>query len=173
MNGLFTLPAAAMTELKAWVRVTTGEDDDQLAGQLRAAIGMCEQFTGSLVLMREMAVVLAVRSGWIDLPPRPVRAILSVSRLDDDMPTSLTAGEYEVEIDTLGNGRVWVHPASPVDKIEVELEAGLTADWNEVPEPLRQGIVRLAGHLYLDREGTSALPAAVNALWRPFRRLSP
>jgi len=41
-----------------------------------------------------------------------------------------------------------------------------------LPEPLRQGIVRLAAHLYTVRgEAEAPPPACVAALWRPWRRL--
>jgi hypothetical protein len=45
--------------------------------------------------------------------------------------------------------------------------------WSEVPEALRQGMVRLAAHLYAhrDREEGAGPPAAVTALWRLWRRL--
>jgi uncharacterized phiE125 gp8 family phage protein len=57
-------------------------------------------------------------------------------------------------------------------RVLVRYRAGLAADWNGVPEPLRQGIVRLAAHLYGARGGTEGpAPASVAALWRPFRRL--
>jgi hypothetical protein len=39
--------------------------------------------------------------------------------------------------------------------------------------PLRQGVVRLAAHLYAERDGPElgGPPAAVTALWRPWRRM--
>ena len=44
------------------------------------------------------------------------------------------------------------------------------AEWSELDEPLRHGIVRFAAHQYRERdEGASGLPAAVAALWRPYR----
>ena len=50
---------------------------------------------------------------------------------------------------------------------------GLAADWNGIPEPLRQGIIRLVAHLYTHRDFADAgpPPTAVAALWRPWRRL--
>ena len=51
--------------------------------------------------------------------------------------------------------------------------APLADDWGEVAAPLKEGIIRFAAHLYADR-GASALrepPAAVAALWRPWREL--
>lgn len=44
------------------------------------------------------------------------------------------------------------------------------AAWDALDEALRHGIVRFAAHQYREREeGTSALPATVAALWRPYR----
>jgi uncharacterized phiE125 gp8 family phage protein len=55
----------------------------------------------------------------------------------------------------------------------VRFRAGLGADWNDVPEPLRQGLIRLVAHFYTHRDAADAgaPPAAVAALWRPWRRL--
>ena len=51
--------------------------------------------------------------------------------------------------------------------------AGLATDWDELPAGLRQGIVRMAGYLYANRDGIDAggPPSAVTALWRPYRRM--
>lgn len=47
----------------------------------------------------------------------------------------------------------------------------LADDWGEVAPPLNEGIIRFAAHLYRDREAASLRepPAAVAALWRPYR----
>jgi hypothetical protein len=45
-------------------------------------------------------------------------------------------------------------------------------DENGVPEPIRQGVLRLVAHMFTDRDGDGGEPpAAVTALWRPYRRL--
>ncbi|MEO7750897.1 MAG: head-tail connector protein, partial [Sphingomicrobium sp.] len=45
-------------------------------------------------------------------------------------------------------------------------------DENGVPEPIRQGVLRLTAHLFSARDGAGGEPpAAVTALWRPYRRL--
>ena len=42
--------------------------------------------------------------------------------------------------------------------------------WDDLDAPLRHGIVRLAAHQYRERDaGAAVLPAAVIALWRPYR----
>lgn len=47
----------------------------------------------------------------------------------------------------------------------------LASDWGAVAPPLREGIIRFAAHLYRDRDAASDRepPAAVAALWRPYR----
>lgn len=55
----------------------------------------------------------------------------------------------------------------------IGLPEGFADDWNGIPEPLRQGIIRLVAHLYTHRDAADAgpPPTAVAALWRPWRRL--
>lgn len=44
------------------------------------------------------------------------------------------------------------------------------SQWAELDEALRHGIVRFAAHQYRERdEGATPLPAAIAALWRPWR----
>jgi hypothetical protein len=50
----------------------------------------------------------------------------------------------------------------------------LADDWEEIPQALRHGAIRLAAHLYRERDGepgTATPPPSVAALWRPWRRL--
>ena len=59
-----------------------------------------------------------------------------------------------------------------VSRVVATLEAGLAADWAHLPDGLRHGILRFAA--YLHREGEAAAaepPAAIAALWRPWRVL--
>ena len=44
---------------------------------------------------------------------------------------------------------------------------------NDIPEAIRQGIVRMTQHLHDARDGADeAPPAAIAALWQPWRRLT-
>ena len=58
-------------------------------------------------------------------------------------------------------------------RIAVAYRAGLAADWPSLPEALRQGAVRLVAHLHAHRDAgdDAGPPAAVAALWRPYRRM--
>ena len=91
----------------------------------------------------------------------------------DGSASALAVGDYDVDIDAAGEGWVRLLRAVGEKRVRVSYQAGMAADPNGLPEALRHGIVRLAAHLYThrDRPEGSGLPAAVTALWRPWRRL--
>jgi hypothetical protein len=48
----------------------------------------------------------------------------------------------------------------------------MAAQQNDVPEAIRQGVLRLVAHMFASRDGDGGSPpAAVTALWRPYRRM--
>ena len=69
------------------------------------------------------------------------------------------------------NGYPTIADVRAAGAVRVTYRAGLAADWARVPEPLALGLVRLAGHLWTVRDGDAAPPAAVAALWSPWRRM--
>lgn len=161
----------ALAEVKAFLRVTRDEDDAVLTGHLRSAAGMCEQFIGQALLVRPHRETLAVARDWQRLSARPVIAINSVSGLSADGERfALASDAFAIDIDAGGGGRVRVLRPGSASRIEVLYAAGLAAHWGDLPEPLRQGIVRLAAHVHLARDtGDATPPAMVSALWRPWR----
>lgn len=154
-----------ISEAQAYVRVETGEEEALLAGLVRTASAVCEAFLNQVVIAQPFAVRVDGAGQWTALPVCPVRSI------DEVRIGSRTLGieEYEVDVDSSGTG--WVRLA-PGLRCTVAGTAGLALDQNGVPEPIRQGVLRLVSHLYTFRDsGTDAPPAIVTALWRPFRRL--
>ena len=171
--GAAPLPVP-LAEVKAFLRLAVGEEDALLAAQLRAAADLCEAFTGRALLDREVAETLAAPAGWTRLGAAPVRAILTVEALDAEGGASLLpAAAYALDIDAAGDGWVRLLAGAAAKRIRVSYRAGMAADPNGLPEALRHGIVRLTAHLYSNRDLAEAKgpPAAVTALWRPWRRL--
>lgn len=166
-------PAVSLTEAQAYVRVETGEEEAVLAGLVRTASAMCEQFTGRVLLARGFTETLAGCGEWRRLSPTPVRSIDVVETIaEDGSATVLAAGSYAVDIDSAGDGWVRMMPGLGTARLRVSGQAGMAADSNNVPEPIRQGIVRLTAHLFNARDGGGGdPPAAVTALWRPYRRM--
>ena len=163
--------AVSMAEAQAYARVETGEEEALLAGLMRTASALCEAFVGQVLVARPFEEVLPAGGQWQRLGLTPVRSIDEVAAVAADGSTvALAAGDYEVEIDSRGDG--WVRAAGGDRKLRVGGQAGMAVDANGVPEPLRQGILRLIAHLFATRDGGGGEPpAAVTALWRPYRRM--
>ncbi|MCI4589849.1 hypothetical protein MOK15_07065 [Sphingobium sp. BYY-5] len=165
--------AASLAELKAYLRIETGGEDAVLAGLLRSAATLCEQFVGQWLVARDVRETVAGDGGWQRLSARPVLGIESVAAVDaDGVSEALPVGGYAIDIDAAGDG--WVRSTRAGDRrvLAVSYRAGMASEMNGLPEALRQGIVRLAADHYLARGTESAAPpAVVSALWRPFRRM--
>lgn len=163
--------AVSMAEAQAYARVETGEEEALLAALVRTASALCEGFTGQVLVARPFEEVLPPGGQWQRLGLTPVRTIDEVALLaPEGTARVLPSGEFEVDIDSRGDGWVQVHRGG--GKIRVRGEAGMAVDANGIPEPLRQGILRLIAHLFATRDGTGGEPpAAVTALWRPYRRM--
>lgn len=172
------LAPAALAELKDWLGISQPGDDAQLSALLRAALETCEAYTGSLPLLVSAEESLdGAQGGWQALASCPVQAI---SRVEGVMPGGLRAAlpvaAYAVDLLADGTGRVRL--LAPVaGAIAVRLAAGIAPDWAGLPDGLRHGVIRLAAHGYRQRDegagaaAPAALPAAVAALWRPWRRM--
>lgn len=167
------LPAVTMSEAQAYVRIETGEEEAVLAGLIRTASALCESFLNQVVIARDFSIDLPASSCWERLSVTPVRSIGSVEALDSaGLATPLSASGFAVDIDSSGDG--WVRVAEPIEapRIRVHGSVGIAGQANDVPEPIRQGVLRLVAHLFSSRDGAGGdPPAAVTALWRPYRRM--
>ena len=170
------LAPAALAELKNWLGITTAGDDAQLTALLRASLEMCESFTGLMPLQQTCEEVLSAASDWQQLSARPVQAISAVDGIPaEGARFALPVSSYAIDLDADGGGAVQISNPGSAGRVAVRFTAGIAADWPGLPEGLRHGVLRLAAFQYRAREDTSggaALPpAAVAALWRPWRRV--
>lgn len=164
----------SLAELKAFLRIGNSEEDALLAGLARSAAETCEAFTGRMLIVRDGEETIRAAAAWTRLATAPVRAIGEVAALGiDGAARPLDAADYAIDIDAAGEG--WVRLTRPIaeKRVRVSYQAGLASHEGDVPEAVRHGIVRLAAHFYThrDAEGGGGPPAAVTALWRPWRRL--
>jgi len=172
MDGLAE-PIVTLSEAQAYVRIETGEEEALVAGLIRTASALCEAFINQVVIARPFQCELPASGCWERLPVTPVRAISDVSGLDSSgAATALPSGGFMVDMDFNGDGWVRTPPAGGISRVQVSGTAGIASDENGVPEPIRQGVLRLVSHLFTARDGEGGeVPAAVTALWRPYRRM--
>jgi uncharacterized phiE125 gp8 family phage protein len=167
-------PDGALAAAKAYLRIDSEAEDVLLGLLIAAAVAICERFTGLALFTRDRNDLLSVADGaWRLLPATPVSAITAVAIVDvAGVATALPAASYAIDINGGGDG--WVRVGGgPGARVRVSYRAGLAADWVSLPPALAQGVVRLAAHLYAHRDEAddAGPPAAVAALWRPWRRM--
>ena len=167
------IEAAALADVKAYLRIEGTREDPLIGGIVGSAVELCEQFTGEVLLQRSFRERLPASGSWTRIRRRPVRTIAGVEGLDGGNTIILPAAAYWTDIDADGAGWVRVTAPGTAKQVRVSCVCGIAAEWQGIPEPLRHGIIRLAGHLYTHRSGADdpGPPAAVTALWRPYRRL--
>lgn len=171
--GAAVEPIVTMSEAQAYVRIETGEEEALLAGLIRTASAICEAFINQVVVARNFELDLPASGSWQRLPITPVRAMSSVFEVDmSGTITAVPSAKFTLDIDFAGDGWVRVAHAETGSRIRVSGRAGMAEDENGVPEPIRQGVLRLVAHLFTSRDGGDGEPpAAVTALWRPHRRM--
>ena len=173
-NDLPPVPPELVAEVKALVRIQHDQDDNAIGQFLIAAAALCEGFIGQRLIARPSRDILPGKNGWQKLTSLPVQAITSIEQLESDgTAQSLSADQYIMDIDSDGIGWVRVQIGSDVSRMRVIYDVGLADDWMTIPAELREGLIRLAGYLFSNRDGVDAgdLPSVVTALWRPHRRM--
>ncbi len=133
---------------------------------------LCEAFLNRVIIARTFVEELPAAGAWSRLCNAPVMSIGSVEVLAvGESAEVLPVDSYAVDIDASGDG--WVRAQARVGgRLRISGIAGIADGPNQVPEPVRQGILRLVSHLFSCRDGDGGEPpAAVTALWRPYRRI--
>ena len=162
-----TLPIVTMAEARAFARIETGEEEALLAGLIRSASCLCEAFLGQAVIERAFTETVIANREWQRLEAFPVRSISEVSSGGKPLP----ANAFATDIDSRGCGWVRIADPSLTGIVDVGGSTGMATGQNEVHEAIRQGVLRIVAHLFTSRDGDGGqIPAAVTALWRPFRR---
>ncbi len=163
--------AAAAAAAGAYLRIVEAPDAVLTRGA-GSALALAEAFCGQRLIGRVCEDVIGVGRDWQRLVQMPVSAIAGLTGLPAaGEPFVLPVGAYAVDIDAGGVGWVRVTAPGGASRVAVSYTAGLAADWTALPEPVAQGVVLLAAHLFEHREGSAEPPAAVAALWRPYRRM--
>lgn len=169
------LVPGALDELKNWLAIASPQDDISLIALLSAALDMCEAFTREMPLHAQCEELLPSTRDWQWLATTPVQAVTAVEQVaSDGTRAALAIGDYALELEADGRARIRLLSPAVTGRLAVQFSAGIAPDWASLPLGLRHGIVRLAAHNYRQRDSNDvrpAPPAAVAALWSPWRRL--
>lgn len=169
-------PRDPETEVGAEADAETAIEDVEISAFRDAAIDLIEQFTGRSLQRRAFRWSGVSFAQAAALPIRPVRSIVSVGYLIDDVVTPITTDHYRIVADgiTALSASPWPSISWGADQVRVEFEAGYDVDL-PLPPALLAAVKMLMAHLYRNREAGSVgaavteVPFGVGALCRPYR----
>lgn len=159
-NLTVTTPPAtepvSLAEAKAHMRITHDADDDAIESLIRAARAMCEGYTGRALVSRGVSLYM---DAWVQdivaLPLPPLQSVGAIHVYDAaGVAATFPATSYAVDAKS-HPARILLSGAPPqpgqsLSGIEIAYTAGY-GDAADVPQPLKEGILRLVAHLYLNR----------------------
>ena len=166
--------ADGVDEAKTYLRIENDEEDGTIAALLAAAVRHCEGFTGQIQIVRGVVERFPSSPAWQRLSASPVGSITGVTGIPAEGASFvLPVGAYALDIDSGGDGWVRISQAGAAGRVDVAYTAGAASSWGAIADPLRHGILRLTAHLFNNRDSAddAGPPAAVAALWRPWRRM--
>jgi uncharacterized phiE125 gp8 family phage protein len=168
------LDSVMLAEVRAYVRVDAGTDDNVLAACVVAAVEHAEQFTRQILIRRGAKYIVTTGSGWQILQAMPVQSVVRVMGIPAEGASfGLAASAWEAKISSRGEAYFRVLEPGSAGRAEVSLSVGLSANWAALPESLRLGLLRLTAYFYNNRDASddAGPPAAALALLLPFRRM--
>lgn len=169
----------SLSDMKAYLRLEDGGQDDLVLGLIKAARLMVEAASRRLLVEQRWRIVMDrwPKGGTVLLPLSPVLAVDGVRILDAaGAATDLPPGsiEWDAASDppclTVSGAP---EPGKARHGIEIALRAGYGASPEAVPETLRLAIRILVAHWFGSRDdiaGEPALPPDAAVLMAPFRQ---
>lgn len=169
-------------ELRDYLRLAADADEALLSEMVKAARGICENFTGCCFIAQGYALFADAfpQSGEIRLPRHPLRSLDFVkAHAPDGTAAEEDLSKYETDYAggriALKAGAVPPQTAKRHGGIEIGFTAGYGTAAEDVPSGLRQAVLRVAADLYEKRGDMQSPPGSVilrsgaAGLLQPFR----
>ncbi len=184
---LLTAPVVepvTLSEAKAHLRIDHTAEDSVLTEMIVAARQALEDASDLALITQSWQVALDAWPGAVvELPKRPAQSVTEVRVTGlDGVAAILVSSAFELK--TAGGmarlvktpSAIWTGPGRLVGGIEIDYVAGYGSAASDVPRALRQALLMVIAHVYenrelLSRESGAPLPAGVDALLAPYRRV--
>lgn len=183
-----------LSEVKAFLRVDSTDDDDVITMLIAAARRLCEEFcqrafitqtweltldgftrfgddlpfSGTVILPTNFA---DVDCGAIDLSRLPIQSITSVKTYAPDNTESvLDPSAYRLDSSgsvVLNDGQSWPTDLRSRDAVIITFVCGYGDDGGSVPSPILFAITQQSAGMYEDRQCAAVVPG-VQAMLAPF-----
>ena len=157
-------PAVSLDAAKTFLRVDHPDEDGLILDLIDSAARQIEDRCGVSLITRAQRLVKCSTAAGVYLNRYPVHSIEAVSHDGDPLPidANLRARPVLVRTDAVGD-------------ITVDFTAGFGETPEDIPTPLRQGLLLLVAHLYEFRAENHSgpkppgFPMMVDALIQPYR----
>jgi uncharacterized phiE125 gp8 family phage protein len=185
--NLVTPPSAQpvdLVEAKSQCRIDVDDDDALVSGYIEAATTHVENVTNRQLITATWELTLDYWPMSIDIPRAPLQSVVSVQYVDTaGTTTTLATNQYRWRATsgpfaargniTRNYGVSWPSLYDVSDPVIVRFTAGYGTSGADVPAPLRQAILMLVAHWYINREAVGAvgeeIALAFDALVGPYR----
>ncbi len=148
-----------LAEAKAHLRIDHGDDDDLLAGLVRAARQEVERSTGMALLAQSWRLVLDdwPQNGCVLVRIHPLREVQSITAFGSEGEGSVIDPDtYQVDAVSRPARIHFTAPVAPLramNGLEIDFTAGFGEAGTDVPDPLKRAILLLVAHWYEFRAG--------------------
>ena len=169
-----------LSEVRDFLKISHQDEDALLASYIRAATGVCENFTGRKLIKQQWQLSLNDwREEVVTLPLSPVLSIDNIEVWDGSIFQVIDPAHYLLD-NTSFQARIlpsptyqWPDPQIEVGGIKILVSAGFGDDQNTVPHDIRLGIMHWVAAAY-DGHETSENQAIniAEKLWQPYRRMA-
>lgn len=167
-------------EVKAHLRITSGDEDTYLDRLITAARQYVEEYTGRQLITATWKETRWRFPCWEWIADRP--DLISVSSVvytaSDGTSTTMPSTDYTVStnqhrgIVTPAYGTSWPAARYQIDSVALTYTSGYGSTPASVPQAIRQAMLLLIGHWYENREATGSiskeLEFSVGALLGPY-----
>ncbi|QDC03016.1 head-tail connector protein [Mesorhizobium sp. 8] len=148
-----------LAEAKAHLRIDHTDDDELLAGLVRAARQEVERSTGMALLLQSWRLVLddLPESGCALVRIHPLREVQSVTAFGSEGEGAVVdPATYQVDAVSRPariHFNASVAPLRAMNGLEIDFTAGFGEAGTDVPDPLKRAILLLVAHWYEFRAG--------------------
>ncbi len=157
-----TTEPLTMAEIKLFLRVDGNEEDTLLNSLTTVGRELAEKYIGKVLITQSWQMHQVHVAGQnIALTPAPLQSITSVKAELNGVQTTLDNADYKVN---LSNDSLKFIRAPSADSIIIEMVVGYGGA-EDIPAPIKQGILHTISHLYHNREAASSLCPEATNLW--------
>lgn len=158
-----------LAEAKQFLRIEHNADDEVITRAISAARAAAEEYLRVKLLTQSYNYEFREIAHIVNLPVGPAQSVAQIEAFDaDHNGNEVDETRYRLTLD--GHGLVF-NSIPNGDSFAVEFTVGLVNNAEDIPAPIRQGMLHHIAAMVQGRNGTAALPPQSLHCYQPYRRV--